>query len=98
MAIHPLRQRSHSCYTLTRKSILLRICLPYIYFSFAQKMPGSLLNCVTYIYDRYYIRTHFYVFLFGVKKREFDLEDDLVGVHHARYLSAQSFIRLLKLV
>ncbi len=30
--------------------------------------------------------------------REFDLEGDLVGVPHAWYLSAQSFIRLLKLV
>ncbi len=30
--------------------------------------------------------------------REFDLEDDLVGVPHTLDLSAQSFIRLLKLV
>ncbi len=30
--------------------------------------------------------------------REFDLEGDLVGVPHTWYLSAQSFIRLLKLV
>ncbi len=30
--------------------------------------------------------------------REFDLEGDLVGVPHKWYLSAQSFIRLLKLV
>ncbi len=30
--------------------------------------------------------------------REFDLEDDLVGVPHTWNLSAQSFIRLLKLV
>ncbi len=30
--------------------------------------------------------------------REFDLEGDLVGVPHTGYLSAQSFIRLLKLV
>ncbi len=30
--------------------------------------------------------------------REFNLEDDLVGVPHTWYLSAQSFIRLLKLV
>ncbi len=29
--------------------------------------------------------------------REFDLEGDLVGVPHTWYLSAQSFIRLLKL-
>ncbi len=27
----------------------------------------------THIYDRYYIRTHVYVFLFGVKKRVFEL-------------------------
>ncbi len=30
--------------------------------------------------------------------REFDLEDDLVGVPHTWYSSAQSFITLLKLV
>ncbi len=41
----------------------------------------------THIYDKYYIRTHIYVFLFSVKKtrlnyREFDLEGDLVGVPH----------------
>ncbi len=30
--------------------------------------------------------------------REFDLEGDLVGVPHTWYLSAQSFIILLKLV
>ncbi len=43
------------------------------------------------------------MFLFSVKNawlnyREFDLEGDLVGVLHTCYLSAQSFIRLLKLV
>ncbi len=32
------------------------------------------------------------------KKRVFDLEGDLVGVPHTWYLSAQSFIRVLKLV
>ncbi len=42
----------------------------------------------TYIYDKYYKRTHVYVFLFSVKKacliyREFDLEGDLVGVPQA---------------
>ncbi len=57
----------------------------------------------TYIYDRYYIRTHVYVFLFSVKNaclnyREFDFKGDLVGVPHTWYLSVQSFIRLLKLV
>ncbi len=58
----------------------------------------------THIYDRYYIRTHVNAFLFSVKKnaclkyREFDLEGDLVGVAHTWYLSAQSFITLLKLV
>ncbi len=56
-----------------------------------------------YIYDRYSIKTHEYVFLFSVKKaclnyREFDLEGDLVGVPHTWHLSAQSFLRLLKLV
>ncbi len=56
------------------------------------------------IYDRYYMRTHVYVFLFSVKKnvclnyREFDLEGDPVGVPHTWYLSAQSFITLLKIV
>ncbi len=30
--------------------------------------------------------------------REFDLEGDLVGVPHTWYLSAQSFLRLLKFV
>ncbi len=40
---------------------------------------------MTYIYDRYYIRTHVYMFLFSVKKnaclnyREFDLEGDHLG-------------------
>ncbi len=39
----------------------------------------------TYICDRYYKRTHIYLFLFSVIKRvfelsEFDLEGDLVGV------------------
>ncbi len=57
----------------------------------------------TFIYDRYSRRTHVYVFLLSVKKtclnyREVDLEGDLVGVPHTWYLSAQSFIRLLKLV
>ncbi len=58
----------------------------------------------TFIYDRYYIRTHIYLFLFSLKKnvclsnREFDLEGGLVGVPHAWYLSAQSFMTLLKLV
>ncbi len=58
---------------------------------------------MTYIYDRDYIRTHEYVFLFSVKKtcfnyREFDLEGDLVGVPHTWFLPAQSFITLLKLI
>ncbi len=57
----------------------------------------------TYIYARYCIRTHVYVFFFSVKNaclnyREFDLEGDLVGVPHTWYLSAQSFIILLRLV
>ncbi len=57
----------------------------------------------THIYDRYYIRTHVNVFLFSVKNaclnyREFDLEGGLLGVSHTWYLSAQSFIALLKLV
>ncbi len=41
----------------------------------------------TYIYDKYYLRTHAYVFLFSVKKtrlnyRKLDLEGDLVGAPH----------------
>ncbi len=58
----------------------------------------------THIYDKYYIRTHVYVFLFTVKKnaclndREFDLESHLMGVPHIWYLSAQSFVSLLKQV
>ncbi len=56
----------------------------------------------TFIYDIYDIRTHAYSFLFSVKNAclnycEFDLEGDLVGVLHSWYLSAQSFITLLKL-
>ncbi len=34
----------------------------------------------TYIYDRYYLRTHVNVFLFSVKKREFGLESDPVFI------------------
>ncbi len=57
----------------------------------------------TYIYDRYYIRKHVHVFLFSVKNaclnyRQFDLENDLVGVPHTWYLSTKSFITVLKLV
>ncbi len=57
----------------------------------------------TYISDRYFFRTHIYVFLFSVKKCVFELsqaylEGDLVGVPHTWYISAQSFITLLKLV
>ncbi len=69
-----------------------------------QSKPLQTKYDTTHIYDRYYIRTHVYVFLFSVKKnaclnyREFDPEGDLVGVPHTWYLSAQSFIRLLKLV
>ncbi len=58
----------------------------------------------TYVYDRYYIRTHIYVFLFSVKKTRvwviasLTLKVTLGGVPHTWYLSAQSFITLLKLV
>ncbi len=49
-----------------------------------QSKPLQTRYDTTYIYDRYYIRTHVYVFLFSVKNaclnyREFDLEGDLVG-------------------
>ncbi len=46
-----------------------------------------------YIYDRYYVRAHVYVFFFSVKKnerfnfREFDLEGDSMGGPQSRYLS-----------
>ncbi len=49
----------------------------------------------TYIYDRYYIRTHVYVLLFSVQKRVFVLSCVWA---HAWYLSGQSFIIPLKLV
>ncbi len=57
----------------------------------------------TYIYDRYCIRTHVYVFLFRVKSaclnyREFDLDGDLVVVPHTRHISAQSIKTCLKAV
>ncbi len=57
----------------------------------------------TYIYDKYYIRTRVYVFLFSVKKRMFELSRVWPwrwprGGPHTWYLSAQSFITLLKLV
>ncbi len=52
----------------------------------------------TNIYDRYYIRTHVYLFLLSVKNLVCDLEGDRVGVPHAWDLAAQSFITLLKLV
>ncbi len=69
-----------------------------------QSKPLQTRYDTTYIYDRYYIRAHVYVLLFSVKKkaclnyREFDLEGDRVGVPHTGYLSAQSFVTLLKLV
>ncbi len=65
-----------------------------------QSKPLQTRYDTTYMYDRYYIRTHVYVFLFNVKKnacfnyREFDL----VGVPHTWCFSAQSFITLVKLV
>ncbi len=69
-----------------------------------QSKPLQTRYDMTYIYDRYYIRTHVYMFLFNVKKKtclnycEFDLEGDLVGVPHTWNLSAQPFITLIKLV
>ncbi len=68
-----------------------------------QSKPLQTRYGTTYIYDRYYIRTHVYVFLFSVENaclnyREFDLEGDLVGVPRSWYISAQSFISLLKFV
>ncbi len=55
-------------------------------------------------YNRCYVRTNVYAFLFSVEKTrvgincEFDLEGDLVGVRHGWNLLGQSFITLLKLV
>ncbi len=69
-----------------------------------QSKPLQTIHGRTYMCDRYYIRTHVYVFLFSVKKnavlnyRKFDLEGNLVGVPHTWYLSTQSFIALFKLV
>ncbi len=59
-------------------------------------------DIIRHIYDRYYTRPHVYMSLFSVKRaclnyREVDLEDGLVGVPHTWFLSAQSFIALLKL-
>ncbi len=75
----------------------------YVCDMIKQSTPLQTRYDTTYIYDRYYIRTHVYVFLLSVKNaclnyREFDLEGDLVGVPHTWHLSAQSFTRLLKLV
>ncbi len=38
-----------------------------------QSKPRQTRYDMTYIYDRYYIRTHVYMFLFSVKKRVFEL-------------------------
>ncbi len=38
-----------------------------------QSKPLQTRYDMTFIYDRYYIRTHVYVFLFSVKKRVFEL-------------------------
>ncbi len=38
-----------------------------------QSKPLQTRYDTTYIYDRYYIRTHVYVFLFSAKKRVFEL-------------------------
>ncbi len=64
-----------------------------------QSKPLQTRYDTTCIHDRYYMRTHVYVFLFSVKNAclnylEFDLEGDLVGVPHTWYLLAQSFLTL----
>ncbi len=74
----------------------------YVGYDKTKQTPSNKIRYDIYI-QRYYIRTHVYVFLFSVKNaclnyREFDLEGDLAGVPHTWYLSAQSFITLLKLV
>ncbi len=57
-----------------------------------------------HIYTTDIIEEHMYMCSFLVWKnaclnyREFDLEDDLVGVPHTWYLSAQSFKTLLKFI
>ncbi len=69
-----------------------------------KQTPSNKILYHIYIYDRYYLRTLVYMFLFSVKKNarlnycEFDLEGYLVGVPHTWYLSTQSFTTLLKLV
>ncbi len=53
------------------------LCKPthFFFLSFIATMSYSLQTRydMTYIYDRYYIRTHVYMFLFSVKKRVFEL-------------------------
>ncbi len=61
----------------------------YVCNMIKQSKPLQTRYDTTHIYDRYYIRTHVYVFLFSVKKnaclnyREFDLAGGFVGVLHA---------------
>ncbi len=49
---------------------MLSIC---VWNMIKQSNPLQTRYDMTYIYDRYYIRTHVYMFLFSVKKRVFEL-------------------------
>ncbi len=45
----------------------------YVWDMIKQSKPLQTRYDTTYMYDRYYIRTRVYVFLFSVKKRVFEL-------------------------
>ncbi len=62
-----------------------------------QSKPLQTRYDTTYMYDKYYKRTHVYVFLFSVNNaclnfRELYLEGDPVGIPHTWYLSAQRLL------
>ncbi len=53
------------------------MCIPYVCVGYDQTKHAFKQDMIRYIYiyiyDRYCIRTHVYVFLFSVKKRVFEL-------------------------
>ncbi len=59
----------------------------YVWNMIKQSKPLQTRYDTTYIYDRYYIRTHVYVFLFSVNYRELGLEHDLLHVIYRPCLS-----------
>ncbi len=81
-----------------------RIGIAYVWDMIKQSKPLQTRYDTTYIYDRYYVRTHVYVFLLSVKKTRvwiiasLTLKVILWGYPIHGFLSAQSFIRLVKLV